>query len=839
MTDNNNPTSPSLPDAPELPDDLHLTVPKYEAITGLLEGVDFFRSVQTRLEKLTGNWCVIHIEIERYKLFVDWYGIASGRYLLSHIGEILKRAAANTGCMPGYLGQEQFCLVARYDRVWIDSLYEMLQEQVSSVSTIDGFAPLFGIAMIDGSVNQIMEYYNNAALTAEELRRGLGDRHIKIYDAALHKKNAEEYRILHEFQHALDNGDISFWLQPQYRVSNRKIVGAESLARWRRPDGTMVSPALFVPILEKYDLVTKLDKFIWEAVCRWLRESMDNGRPTVPVSLNISQVDILQEAVPELLHALVQKYDLPKESVKIEITESAYVADANAVRDAVFRLREMGYMVLMDDFGSGYSSLNMLHSLNVDVIKMDAQFLHIGKGELQKGVSILESVMSMAKSLSTPVIMEGVETREEFLYLRDLGCQYIQGFYFNRPMPVAAFEELLSDSSLIDCRGYVFKASQQLHAREFLDGSIYSDAMLNNILGPVAYYTWRGEHVDITRYNDQFFRLVGIKVEEMRDRSSAIERFIFPEDREKFFAVLRFAVEHQVVGGKGVIRVYRPSGELVWLSLLVYYIGGDENEKKFYASAKDVSDLQFLSNDLPGGYYRCTLEDGFAFRFLSQGFLDMVGYTQEEIETLYDNRLINMVHPFDRQVLLQQSQEIAAGNRSVLMPYRIRRKQGDYLFVAEQNRVTTRFGAPCWQCMVVDVTEMIHVRSQMRVLARFFPDSILFLCRTEYVYSEHSDLRYEVALHGLANRLGLGKEEFEEKLNSGEFCRWVDGFRDDLSHQEYTKLFVDSVLAAGGSRSVRISLPDGGKLRLRVRAEHVGDPMSNLEYILMLHEEAE
>ena len=255
----------------------------------------------------------------------------------------------------------------------------------------------------------------------------------------------------------------------------------------------MIPPARFVPILEKYGMVTNLDKYIWEGVCAWLRKWIDAGNTPVPISVNVSQIDIFSIDVPEYFNGLLEKYRLPARLIKIEITESAYVEDTAVVRETVRRLRNLGFLVLMDDFGSGYSSLNMLRSLNVDVIKLDAQFLHISENESRKGISILESIINMAKTMTIPVIVEGVETPEQINFLADLGCRYMQGYYFYRPMPVEEFENLIRDPKNVDLNGFEFKANEQFHTREFLDENVFNDAMLNNILGPVAIYRRKGD----------------------------------------------------------------------------------------------------------------------------------------------------------------------------------------------------------------------------------------------------------------------------------------------------------------------------------------------------------
>ena len=798
---------------------------RYDEHTGLVQGSDFLHYAQTHLSRFAG-WCILDLVIEQYKLFTDWFGLESGRYLLNRVGAVLRRVAGEHGGFPGYFGHEEFVALLPYDRTVIDGLYEEIQSLIGSVSHIEGFAPNIGIAMIDGSTGLISNYYNRAALTVEEMERDHRG-HIRIYDAALHRKIAEEYSLLRDFQAALETGGIRFWLQPQCRASNRKIEGAESLARWRKADGSWVSPAVFVPLLEKYGLVTQLDEYIWDSVCAWMRRWLDAGGTLVPVSVNVSPVDIFTVDVPDFFTRLMDKYQLDPYYIKVEITESAYVENAATVREAVVRLRERGFKVLMDDFGSGYSSLNMLRSLNVDLIKLDAQFLHIDNEDHQKGISILESIVNMTKNLSTPIIVEGVETREQLKFLTDLGCSYVQGFYFYRPMPPESFELLLGDKSNIDESGFVFKGTSQIHAREFLDEALYSDAMLNNILGPVAFYNYKDGNVDIVRYNEQFYRMVGLEPGEIDSRILHIQDYLYPEDREPFFRMLEEAELHQAIGAKGLIRTYKPNGVLVWLSLDVYFINEDAAGKRFYASAENVTELQYLNTDLPGGFYRARNDDDFELLFVSQTFREMTGYTDWELRDLFDNRLINMIHPEDRDRVRQESRERVQDSGGALQPYRLRRKRGDYLYVAEQCRLTDLYGDICWQAVVVDVTEVMKLRNQMRILEKYYKDTILFLRRGA------EGLRYEVAVHGLAPRLGLGAKEFEEALNAGSFCKWIEGCRE-RPHQEYTRLFLDNVV--GADRQIVLNLPDGGRCRLLVHADPGTDEKGDLEYIMILHE---
>ncbi|MBQ9038266.1 MAG: EAL domain-containing protein [Clostridia bacterium] len=794
-------------------------------LTGLLLDREFYALAQQRLPALAGKWCVVALDIENFKLFCDWHGQQSGNFLLAQIGEILGRLERETGGLAGYRGQDDFELLIPYDTARIGLLFDELQRVIETQGDSVGFLPMFGICMVESPEDEITELYNHAALTAEQIKGDFKNR-IQIYDPDVHKRNTEEYQILSAFQRGLDNHEIFFCLQPQCRVSSGRIVGAESLARWRTAEGRIIPPARFVPILEKHGIVTNLDKYIWEGVCAWLRKWIDAGNTPVPISVNVSQIDIFSIDVPEFFNGLLEKYRLPARLIKIEITESAYVEDTAAVRETVRRLRSLGFLVLMDDFGSGYSSLNMLRSLNVDIIKLDAQFLHISQNESRKGISILESIVNMAKTMAIPVIVEGVETIEQINFLADLGCRYMQGYYFYRPMPVEEFENLIADPRNVDLNGFEFKANDQFHTREFLDENLVSDVMLNNILGPVAIYRWNGNSVDIIRYNQQFYQMVGIEINQLEARRMAIEQFMYPEDREKFFRLLERAAADRLNGARAVVRVYKPNGALSWISLQMYFMEENEQGVHFYGASEDVTELQYINQAIPGGYHRCAVDGGFEFYFISEGFHELVGFTAEEIKEKFDNRFINMVHRDDVDILMQRSDDILHGRVPSNKPYRIKRKDGGYISVMNQSCVTELNGQVCFQSVAIDVTEVVKLRNQMRLISQSLTNDVVFVRR------KGEGWKYRVVVHGLEKRIGMTSKAFEKILNSGELFR-------SLSADEAARLEAVTVAALKEMKPVEydftLATPNG-PVRLHMKNDYVKDRNSKVEYICVFRE---
>lgn len=248
---------------------------------------------------------------------------------------------------------------------------------------------------------------------------------------------------LDDINQAFDNNEFCFYLQPKCNAETGAIVGAEALVRWNHPEYGLVSPGEFIPLLERESMVTRFDLFIWRSVCEMLSRWDGEGRNLVPVSVNVSMTDIESIDVARVLGDLLDRFSIDARLLQVEITESAIAHNMDVVKETIRDLHARGIAVLMDDFGSAYSSLNMLKDINVDAIKLDMKFVDLNADNAAKGLKIIESVIDMAYQLRLSIIAEGAQTAEQVSKLRELGCMYIQGYYFYRPLTVEKMEDLL------------------------------------------------------------------------------------------------------------------------------------------------------------------------------------------------------------------------------------------------------------------------------------------------------------------------------------------------------------------------------------------------------------
>ena len=322
-------------------------------------------------------------------------------------------------------------------------------------------------------------------------------------------------QISESFEPAIEKGEFQVYFQPQYNHSTGTLIGAEALVRWKSQKYGFISPADFIPALEEMSLIPTLDLYVFEHVCQFLRGCIDSNRALARVSVNMSRNDILSPEYIERLDAIRQKFDIPTRLIHVELTETAAVTGTQVVVDSIKKLHKLGYTVEMDDFGSGYSSLNVLKDIEFDVLKLDLQFINGAIGS-DRGGTILSSVIRMAKWLKLPVIAEGVETVEQADFLKSVGCDYVQGYLYSKPLPVEEYEKLLGASTV----GMIVP---QMNIDQFVDAGRFwnpismETLIFSNFVGAAAIvevHTGEKCSMEILRVNQKYVRELGMNLSE-------------------------------------------------------------------------------------------------------------------------------------------------------------------------------------------------------------------------------------------------------------------------------------------------------------------------------------
>ena len=415
---------------------------RIDLLTGLYRPSEFMRRANAFLKtRSDGAWCIATVDMGHMRLFNEWHGQAEGDRVLADVGTVLKDIENADMGVAGYWGQDDFCILIPFKHITVRQIYNRVREAVARHDDGVGFWPSMGVYPIDSNEEITIDAQAKAMFTNRRAKNDFKER-IAIFCPAEYEREVVFHRTLTEFQYALSDGRITYHLQPQVDMETGEIIGAEALTRWIDKDGSLISPATFIPALEESGFVVTLDKYIWQGVAIWLRERLDRGLRVVPISLNVSRVDILACDVAEHMGALAAQYNLPPELMRIEITETAYTGESEAVDKLTADLHTRGFSTYMDDFGTGQSTLAMLKNVNVDVIKLDRTFVSID-GDHGRSTQIISSMLEMAHSLHLPVVVEGVETNEQANVLRQMGARDAQGFLYYRPMPAKDFEALL------------------------------------------------------------------------------------------------------------------------------------------------------------------------------------------------------------------------------------------------------------------------------------------------------------------------------------------------------------------------------------------------------------
>lgn len=420
-------------------------------------GSAFFQKAENFLGRFfEESVATIVFDINHFKLYNDIFGRQAGNTYLEKLGDTVSQIAEKFGGICGYTGGDTFCVimptVKRDYRDFIpeaDTIYGMLDSP-------EGFATVLGIYFSTDRRESVTSMYDRA-LGALHNIKGEFLRGYHFYSRETHEHLKEDQMVIMDVKDGLRNNEFIFYVQPQVIVKNSKIIGAEALVRWMHK-GKLIPPTRFVPVLEKTGYIFQIDSYIWESVAKWLYDLRERGIEAVPISVNVSRVDFYFADIAEHFINLVKKYELDPCMIGIEITESALTDNMDTILAAIQRLREYGFHVLMDDFGSGSSSLSMLHTMDVDVLKTDMQFLAGNDDKDERGLNLVRTIVTMAKSLGMMVVSEGVETQRQKDMLVDMNANYAQGYFFYRPMPVAEFEKLLKD------KDNVLQGGKSVHA---------------------------------------------------------------------------------------------------------------------------------------------------------------------------------------------------------------------------------------------------------------------------------------------------------------------------------------------------------------------------------------
>lgn len=424
-----------------------------DQLTGLWNRDYFFEMVTKSIrENPEEQFLMIATDIYQFKMFNEILGVETGDDLLLAMAQAYRQRYKRNWVFSRIAGDRFALLIPKNnykEEVFMDIVHDVLSRKNYSMK-VHCYVGVYEITDPSLSAESM---YDRAYMALESIKGNM-DKEIAYYEEELLNQRITETTTLDEMDRALLNNEFVIFLQPQIDVESGAVVSAEALIRWDKPGRGIVSPGEFIPIFEKNGMIAKLDYYVWEQACKQIYFWQEMGYMNRSISVNISAKDFYLSDLYESITGLVEKYDINPASLKLEITETAFVLDVRKQMELVQRLQEYGFIIEIDDFGSGYSSLNSLKDIVVDVLKMDLKFFE-KTDETDRAERIVSSVINLANDLGMPVIAEGVETAEDVEMLRKAGCQMVQGYYYAKPMSVADYEEFVAERSFMDMENII------------------------------------------------------------------------------------------------------------------------------------------------------------------------------------------------------------------------------------------------------------------------------------------------------------------------------------------------------------------------------------------------
>lgn len=413
---------------------------EYDTLTGVYNMQTFHaRAAHLLRENPERNYSIVRMDLDRFKVINDLYGMEEGDLLLKTIARLLSERMSPY-CVCGHFSGDIFCACVDFTRAQILDFVNEMNMHLAQYPLASRVILSFGICKVDNIDTPINVLCDWANLALKTVKGNVLVSHA-FYDGTLRNRILDEKKIETEMHDSLMQEEFNLYLQPKVHIASSQIVGSEGLVRWRHPTDGIIPPDRFIPLFEKNGFIIRLDEYIWKQACVILRNWLDRGLTPTPISVNVSRMHVHDTRLCEKLLALIQYYDLPPHLLELELTESVFLDSESQLFDSIRELRECGFLLSLDDFGAGYSSLNMLKSLPIKTIKIDRGFLNEVVAT-ERGKTIIRHTIALSRDLNMEVIAEGVENRDQAAFLLDAGCFVAQGFYYSPPVPLPIFEKM-------------------------------------------------------------------------------------------------------------------------------------------------------------------------------------------------------------------------------------------------------------------------------------------------------------------------------------------------------------------------------------------------------------
>lgn len=691
--------------------------------TGLLSKEYFCQQAEKILRSNPDKtYDIICSDVENFKLINDAFGMQGGNKVLKTMGGICQKSTDSLGGICSRFHADQFVSMIEHTEGYSDELYEALTAETREKCGISNIVIKWGIYQTGDRKISVEQMYDWALQGARSIKGQYG-RYYAFYDDKLRSEMLRDQAILDCMEEALEQGQFQVKLQPKYKAAGGLFTDAEALVRWCHPEWGMQSPAVFIPLFERNGFITKLDQYVWEKVCQLMQQWDKEGLEPVNISINVSRADVYNVNLVDTLLDLVKRYNIAPKRLHLEITESVYTESPEDIIQNVTRLREKGFVVEMDDFGSGYSSLNMLNRMPMDILKLDMQFIRT-EMEMPESRRTLRYIIGLAHWLNLSVVAEGVETKEQLEHLRNLGCDYIQGYYLAKPMDPADFEELFRQQipeqekkdqtfQLIgekkEKKGILLLVDNREEKRQQLE-KLFEDSYELVTAVNETEVLW-----NIEGFGNRISAFL-ISMAAVRERDNSVWKSIQREKKVWKTPVLIMGDENEhteeealEMGADDFVFDTRLGRSFrLRVEKMLRRERADETYLNNKARENQFKEQQeFLNTTLPGGMIGGYREKGCPVYFINHSMLNYLGYeNREEFIKDVNGLLGNGIHPEDRERAEHQVEEGLNKQGRYSTDYRMKKKDGTYIWIHDTGCcIETEDGREGRMAVCMDITE--------------------------------------------------------------------------------------------------------------------------------------
>ncbi len=563
----------------------------YDKLTGIYTYPYFVKVVEKQLKDETEtDFMIVTINVARFRLINEYYGKMAGDKLLCYIADNLRSFDEHPQVTYGRIGDDKFVLFLPYSESAINKISNKSKE-LSDIYTINfKVFPYLGVYLIRDRNLEVRSMVDRAIMASKTIK-GQYNKVCAVFDEDMLQKVTAEQEIVVDMEKAIKNKEFVVYYQPKYNLNTNSVVGAEALIKWIHPTKGEIPPAKFIPVFEKNGFIAQLDNYVWEEVCAFLGKSISSGAVTRPVAVNVSRVNMYDPEIVTKLNKIVSKYGVLPKLIELEVTESAYYSDNESLLKVLRELQACGFSIIMDDFGSGYSSLNMFKDFPIDILKIDMKFLTAEGESGVKPRNIFTSVIKMAKWFGIPVIAGGVETREQVEFLRSIGCNMGQGSFFAEAMEVS---EYINAAKKYKYEEESERVSEELQLKiaELWEMNGAINDLFNTAINALAIIEAYNGNVEVIRCNDQYFEIMKTTRHKYfeGDNTNAASK-VFKEDKPVLEKLIKKAISLKKPV-KGEYRRYAYDGSVIWLEVSVMFIAKKGDRYLLYAAMNDITNYK-------------------------------------------------------------------------------------------------------------------------------------------------------------------------------------------------------------------------------------------------------